>query len=249
MMGILDDKVAVVTGGGRGIGKAIAMKLAANGARVAVVSRSPGSCEAAAEAINAEFPGMAAPFAVDVADHDATIEMGKAVLEAFGKVNILVNNAGVTRDGLALRMSEDDWDTVVDTNLKGAFNCVKAFQRVLLKQDPASILNITSVVGLTGNAGQANYAASKAGLVGLTKSLAKEFSGRQVTVNAIAPGFISTDMTGELTEALQKQVLENIPLKRFGDVDDIATAALFLVSPQARYITGQVLTVDGGLAM
>jgi len=249
MMGNLNEQVAVVTGGGRGIGKAIAMKLAANGAKVAVVSRSEGSCGSAASEINAQFPGMATPFAVDVADFNATAEMGKAVLDAFGQVNILVNNAGVTRDGLALRMSEEDWDTVLDTNLKGAFNCVKAFQRSLLKAKPARILNISSVVGLTGNAGQANYAASKAGLIGLTKALAKEFAGRGVTVNAIAPGFITTDMTDELTDDQKKAVLDYIPLKSFGEADDIATAAAYLVSPEARYITGQVLAIDGGMAM
>ncbi len=248
-MGQLDDQVAVVTGGGRGIGKAIAQMFAANGAKVAVVSRSTASCEAAAEAINAEVPGAAMPFAVDIANYEATQAMGKAVLEAFGKVNVLVNNAGVTRDGLALRMSEEDWDTVLDTNLKGAFNCVQAFQRNLLKQSPARIINITSVVGLTGNAGQSNYAASKAGLIGLTKALAKEFSGRQVTVNAIAPGFISTDMTAELDEKVQTQVKDFIPLKRFGEAADVAAAALFLASPSAGYITGQVLSVDGGMAM
>ena len=160
-----------------------------------------------------------------------------------------MNNAGVTRDGLALRMSEDDWDTVLDTNLKGAFNAVKAFQRGLLKADNARIINISSVIGLMGNAGQANYAASKAGLIGFTKALAKEFAGRQVCVNAIAPGFIVTDMTDQLTEEVQEQIKSGIPLGSFGETADIANAVTFLASPASRYITGQVLTVDGGMVM
>ena len=187
MMGTLNEKIAVVTGGGRGIGKAIALRLAAEGAKVAVVSRNEASCGSASDEINATHPGSAQAFAMDVANTDATAEAGKAILDAYGKVDILINNAGVTRDGLALRMSESDWDEVLDTNLKGAFNCVKAFQRSLLKQQGARIINISSVVGLMGNAGQANYSASKAGLIGFTKALAKEFSGRGVTVNAVAP--------------------------------------------------------------
>jgi len=160
-----------------------------------------------------------------------------------------VNNAGVTRDGLALRMSEDDWDTVLDTNLKGAFNAVKAFQRTLLKAEDARIINISSVIGLMGNAGQANYAASKAGLIGFTKALAKEFAGRKVCVNAVAPGFIVTDMTDDLTEEVQEAIKKNIPLGSFGETSDIANAVMFLAGREARYITGQVLTVDGGMVM
>jgi 3-oxoacyl-[acyl-carrier protein] reductase len=175
--------------------------------------------------------------------------MGKRVLEDFGTVDILVNNAGLTRDGLLLRMSSEDWDAVIDTNLKGAFHMVKAFQRVMLKVKGARIINVASVIGLMGNAGQANYAASKAGLIGFTKSLAREFAGRGVTANAIAPGFISTDMTGALSEEIRNGILGKIPLGTFGEVGDIAAAALYLASAEARYVTGQVLVVDGGMVM
>lgn len=248
-MGKLQDKVAVVTGAGRGIGKAIAEKFAAEGAKVAIISRTEANSQAAAEAINAQYPGAAKGYAVDVANGSAVAELGKTILADFGHVDILVNNAGVTKDGLLLRMSEEDWDTVVDTNLKGAFNTVKAFQRSILKQKGARIINIASVIGLIGNAGQANYAASKAGLIGFTKSLAREFAGRGVTANVIAPGFISTDMTGVLDEKVKAAVLEKIPLGDFGQADDIAAAVTFLASPEARYITGQVLAVDGGMVM
>jgi 3-oxoacyl-[acyl-carrier protein] reductase len=248
-MGKLQDKVAVVTGAGRGIGKAIAEKLASEGARVAIVSRTEANSKAAADAINALHPGAARGYAVDVGNGAAVAEMGKQVLADFDHVDILVNNAGVTKDGLLLRMSEEDWDFVVDTNLKGAFHMVKAFQRSLLKQKGARIINIASVIGLMGNAGQANYAASKAGLIGFTKSLAKEYAGRGVTANVIAPGFIATDMTGVLDEKVKAAILEKIPLGDFGQAEDIAATALFLASPEARYITGQVLAVDGGMVM
>lgn len=248
-MGKLQDKVAVVTGAGRGIGKAIAEKLASEGAKVAIVSRTEANSKAAADAINALHPGAARGYAVDVGNGAAVAEMGKQVLADFDHVDILVNNAGVTKDGLLLRMSEEDWDFVVDTNLKGAFHMVKAFQRSLLKQKGARIINIASVIGLMGNAGQANYAASKAGLIGFTKSLAKEYAGRGVTANVIAPGFIATDMTGVLEEKVKAAILEKIPLGDFGQAEDIAATALFLASPEARYITGQVLAVDGGMVM
>ncbi len=248
-MANLQDKVAVVTGGGRGIGRAIAERLAADGASVAVLSRSESSCAGAAEAINQRYPGRAKAYAVDVADGEAFAAVGKRVLDDFGKVEILVNNAGITRDGLALRMSEADWDAVMDTNLKGAFNAVKAFQRTLLKQQGARIINISSVVGLMGNAGQANYAASKAGLIGLTKALAREFASRGVTVNAVAPGFITTDMTDALTDEQRSAIAANIPLGALGKPEDIASAVAFLAGPEASYITGQVLTVDGGMVM
>ena len=248
-MGILSDRVAVVTGAGRGIGRAIAEAFAAEGAKVAVVSRSESSCGAAAEAINAAHPEAAKAYAVDVADPSAVEELGKTVIGDFGKVDILVNNAGVTRDGLALRMSEDDWDTVLDTNLKGAFMVTKAFQRSILKQPSGRIINISSVVGLIGNAGQANYSASKAGLIGFTKALAREFAGRKITVNAIAPGFIETDMTEVLPEKAKDAALAQIPLGAMGTVDDISAAALYLASDGARYVTGQVLAVDGGMVM
>jgi len=243
------NKTAVVTGGGRGIGQEIARALAAEGAKVAVVSRSESSCGKAADEINAEFPGSAKAFAVDVADHTAVQELAKKISEEFGTVNILVNNAGVTRDGLLMRMKEEDWDTVLDTNLKGAFNTVKGFMRVLMKAEDARIINIASVIGLIGNAGQANYSASKAGLIGFTKAVARELAGRQVTCNAIAPGFITTDMTDELPAAVKEAVIGKIPLATFGNTKDIAEAVAFLASPSARYITGQVLAVDGGMTM
>lgn len=243
------NKTAVVTGGGRGIGQEIARALAAEGAKVAVVSRSAASCGKAAEEINAEFPGSAKSYAVDVADHTAVQELAKQITEDFGTVHILINNAGVTRDGLLMRMKEEDWDTVLDTNLKGAFNTVKAFMRVLMKAEDARIINIASVIGLIGNAGQTNYSASKAGLIGFTKAVARELAGRQVTCNAIAPGFITTDMTDELPENVKEAVIGKIPLASFGNTKDIAEAVAFLASPASRYITGQVLAVDGGMTM
>ncbi len=243
------NKVAVVTGGGRGIGQEIARMLAAEGAKVAVVSRSESSCGKAAEEINALYPGSAKAYAVDVADHAAVQELAKKIAEELGTVNILINNAGVTRDGLLMRMKEEDWDTVLDTNLKGAFNTVKAFMRVLMKAEDPRIINIASVIGLIGNAGQTNYSASKAGLIGFTKAVARELAGRSVTCNAIAPGFITTDMTDELPQAVKDAVIGKIPLATFGETRDIAEAVAFLASPAARYITGQVLAVDGGMTM
>ena len=248
-MSRLQDRVAVVTGAGRGIGKAIAERFAAEGAKVAVVSRTEANSVSAAEAINAQFPGAAKPYAVDVADSAAVLALGKQIIADFGTVDILVNNAGVTRDTLALRMSDEDWDLVLDTNLKGAFNLVKAVQRNILKSKCGRIINISSVIGLIGNAGQCNYAASKAGLIGFSKSLAREFAGRGVTVNAIAPGFISTDMTHGLNDQIKDEILKKVPLGCLGEASDISNAAAFLASDEARYITGQVLTVDGGMVM
>lgn len=239
----------MVTGAGRGIGKAIAKSFAAEGGRVAVVSRSEGSCQGAADEINAEFADAAKAYAVDVADHGAVQDLGKRVIADFGTVNVLVNNAGVTRDGLLMRMKDEDWDTVLDTNLKGAFNTVKAFQRNLMKAADPRIINIASVIGLIGNAGQANYSASKAGLIGFTKAIAKELAGRKVCCNAVAPGFISTDMTDELDEKMREGILANIPLKTFGETEDISHLVLFLASGEARYITGQVMACDGGMTM
>jgi 3-oxoacyl-[acyl-carrier protein] reductase len=243
------NKVAVVTGGGRGIGQEIARALAAEGAKVAVVSRSESSCGKAADEINALYLGAAKAYAVDVSDHAAVQELAKAIANDLGPVNILVNNAGVTRDGLMMRMKEEDWDTVLDTNLKGAFNTVKAFMRVLMKAEDPRIINIASVIGLIGNAGQVNYSASKAGLIGFTKAVARELAGRSVTCNAVAPGFITTDMTDELPQAVKDAVIGKIPLASFGETKDIAEAVVFLASPAARYITGQVLAVDGGMTM
>lgn len=248
-MSSFQDRVVVVTGAGRGIGKAIARSFVERGAKVAVASRTESNAVAAASELSALGPGIAKGYAVDVADYEATQAFGKQVAEELGVASILVNNAGITRDGLALRMGEDDWDAVLDTNLKGAFNVVKAFQRGLLKAEDARIVNISSVIGLMGNAGQCNYAASKAGLIGFTKALAKEFAGRRVCVNAVAPGFIVTDMTDELSPEVQAQIQANIPLGCFGEVEDISNAVVFLASKEARYITGQVLTVDGGMVM
>ena len=243
------DKVAVVTGAGRGIGNAIAARLARGGAKVAVISRTAENAQRSAEELNNEHEQCAKAYAVDVSDFSAMAETGKSVISDFGKVDILINNAGVTRDNLMLRMKEEEWDLVIDTNLKGAFNAVKAFQRSLLKQSGARIINVSSVIGLIGNAGQANYAASKAGVIGLTKSLAREFAGRAVTVNAIAPGFIVTDMTDSLSEELRQEIREKVPLGSFGEVDDVAAAACYLAGAGGRYITGQVISVDGGMVM
>jgi len=243
------DKVVVVTGAGRGIGNGIAKRLASKGAKVAALSRSMENAQSCADALNAEFPESSKPYSADVSDFDAMAEVGKIVLSDFGKVDVLVNNAGVTRDNLMLRMSEEEWDLVINTNLKGAFNSVKAFQRSLLKQNGARIINISSVIGLIGNAGQANYAASKAGLIGLTKSLAREFASRAVTVNAIAPGFIVTDMTDALSEELREGIKAKVPLGSLGEVDDVAAAVEYLAGEGGRYVTGQVLTVDGGMVI
>jgi len=243
-----------VTGAGRGIGREIAREFVLGGAKVAVASRTEANAASAASELNAlglNTPGggEAKGYAVDIADYASTQEFGKQVAADLGPVSILVNNAGVTRDGLALRMSEEDWDLVLDTNLKGAFNAVKAFQRSLLKAEDARIINISSVIGLMGNAGQANYAASKAGLIGLSKSVAKELAGKNVTCNVVAPGFIETDMTAGLPDAVKEGAKGFIPLKRFGRVEEIAGVISFLASPDASYITGQVLCVDGGMVM
>ena len=243
------DKIIAVTGAGRGIGQEIARAFAEEGARVALISRSESSCGSAAEEINKAFPGSCTAYAVDVASHDAVQEIAKRIGDEIGVVNVLVNNAGVTRDGLLMRMKEEDWDAVLDTNLKGAFNTVKAFMRPLMKGENSRIINIASVIGLIGNAGQANYSASKAGLIGFTKAVARELAGRAVTCNAIAPGFITTDMTDELPENVKQAVIGKIPLGTFGNTEDIAKTVLFLASPAARYITGQVIAVDGGMTM
>jgi 3-oxoacyl-[acyl-carrier protein] reductase len=240
---------AIVTGAGRGIGEAIARRLAHNGAHVACVSRTETNAAKTAGAVNAISPNSARPYAVDVADRKAVSTLCEQILTDFGRVDILVNNAGLTRDGLAMRMSEQDWDLVLDTNLKGAFNFIQGVMRPMIKQRSGRIINISSVAGLTGNAGQANYAASKAGLIGLTKSLARELASRAITVNAVAPGFITTDMTTVLPDNVKTAVLAQIPMARFGDPEDIAAAVAFLASPEAKYITGQTLTVDGGMVM
>ena len=245
---ILENQVAVVTGAGRGIGRAIALKLAEVGANIVCVSRTEANSQKVTDEV-AALGRKSWAVAVDVGDTMAVESVVAKILEDTGGVNILVNNAGVTRDGLLMRMSEEDWDTVLDTNLKGAFTMTKAFTRPLRKAENARIINIASVVGLTGNASQANYAASKAGLIGFTKSCAKELAKSGVTVNAIAPGFIATDMTDELSDKVKDAIKDNIPMGEFGAVEDIAAAVLYLANPCARYVTGQVLTVDGGMVM
>jgi 3-oxoacyl-[acyl-carrier protein] reductase len=247
-MSQLANQIAVVTGAGRGIGRAIALKFAAEGAGVVCVSRTAENSEKVANEIGA-LGCKAWAFAVDVADSAAVNAAAVKILADCGKVDILVNNAGVTRDGLLMRMSDEDWDTVLNTNLKGAFFFTKAFSRAFARQRAGRIINVSSVIGLIGNAGQCNYAASKAGLIGFTQSVAKELASRGITVNAIAPGFIETDMTSELKPEMRDAILKQIPLGSFGSAEDIAGAALFLASPAARYVTGQVLTVDGGMVM
>jgi 3-oxoacyl-[acyl-carrier protein] reductase len=247
-MSQLANQIAVVTGAGRGIGRAITLRFAAEGADVVCVSRTVENSEKVAAEVQATGR-QAWAIAVDVGDAAAVAAAGEQILAAAGRVDILVNNAGITRDGLAMRMSEADWDAVLDTNLKGAFLFTKALVRGMIKQRSGRIINLASVIGLMGNAGQCNYAASKAGLIGLTMSLARELASRGITVNALAPGFIETDMTAALNAALREELLKRIPLGSFGQPDDIAAAALFLASPGARYITGQVLTVDGGMVM
>lgn len=245
----LTNKTAVITGGGRGIGKCIALKLASLGANI-VIGDIPSSADAqqTVEEINAS--GAKAIFcACDVRSFEDMEQVIKAAAETFGSVDILVNNAGITRDMLMMRMKEQDWDDVLDINLKGAFQGIKAASRIMTKQRSGCIINITSVVGLMGNAGQVNYSASKAGLVGLTKSVAKEFAARGIRCNAVAPGFIQSDMTDQLPDEVKQQYLNNIPLKRFGVAEDIASAVAFLASDMASYITGQVISVNGGLYM
>ena len=244
----LENLTAVVTGAGRGIGRAIALKLAEAGANVVCLSRTEANSQKVADEITA-LGRQSWAVAVDVGDTAAVEAAVAKILEDTGGVNILVNNAGVTRDGLLIRMTEADWDAVLDTNLKAAFTLTKAFARPMRKADNARIINISSVVGLMGNAGQANYAASKAGLIGFTKSCAKEFAVSGITVNAIAPGFIATDMTDELSDKVKDAIKANIPMGEFGEVDDIAEAVAYLAGPSARYVTGQVLTVDGGMVM
>ena len=244
----LENKIAVVTGAGRGIGRAIALKFAGAGAHVVCVSRTAENSEKVANEIRV-LGRNAWAHAVDVADAKAVAESAEKILNETGRVDILVNNAGITRDGLLMRMGDDDWDAVLNTNLKGAFSFTKAFTRPMAKQRSGRIINISSIIGLIGNAGQCNYAASKAALIGFTKSVAKELASRGITANAIAPGFIETDMTAVLDDKLKTELLGRIPLARLGQAEDIADAALFLAGPGAAYITGQVLTVDGGMVM
>ena len=246
---MLENKVALVTGAGRGIGRAIAIALAKEGAEVVV--NYNGSEERAKEVKQTieENGGKASIYKCNVSDFETCEAMIKDIVKEHGRLDILVNNAGITRDNLLMKMSEEDFDAVIQTNLKGVFNCTRHIARQMLKQKSGRIINISSVSGVLGNAGQANYCAAKAGVIGLTKSAAKELASRGITVNAVAPGFIKTEMTDVLKDDIKKAIMENIPMKAFGETEDIANAVAFLASEEARYITGQVISVDGGMAM
>ncbi|BAL82440.1 putative 3-oxoacyl-[acyl-carrier protein] reductase [Selenomonas ruminantium subsp. lactilytica TAM6421] len=246
---LLDGKVALVTGASRGIGRAIALKLAAEGAKVAI---NYAGNTAKAEEVKAEIEkngGEAILVQADVADAAAVETMVNATVEAFGQIDILVNNAGITRDGLMMRMKDEDFDAVINTNLKGVFYCTKLVSKLMMKKRSGRIINMASVVGLMGNAGQTNYAAAKAGVIGFSKSAAKELAARGITVNMVAPGFIDTDMTAAMTDKAREMTLTGIPLNRMGTPEDVANAVAFLVSDNASYITGQVINVDGGMVM
>ena len=241
----LSNKIAVITGASQGIGKVIAEVLSSAGAHVICVARTENKIKALANEINKKS-GTASYKPCDISDGEAFASLINDTVKEYGKLDILINNAGITKDALVMRMNEDQWDTVINTNLKGAFHGMKAAIRPMMKNRSGRIINITSIVGLTGNPGQANYAASKAGLIGMTKSIAKEVATRGITVNCIAPGWIGTDMTDELPDATKDQFLSRIPIGRIGAPEDIAHAALFLASDEANYITGQTITVDGG---
>ncbi len=244
----LENKTAIVTGASRGIGRAIALRLAGEGATLVVTATSVEGARNTASAI-VEAGGKARAAAVNVAEFSQVDSLLKETKDTEGSIDILVNNAGITRDNLLLRMSQEQWDEVLAVNLKGTFNCIRAASKVLMKQRAGKIINITSVVGVMGNAGQANYCASKAGVIGLTKSVARELAPRNIQVNAVAPGFIATDMTADLPEDVKDGLLGSIPLGRLGEARDVAAVVSFLASPDSDYITGQVLHVDGGMAM
>ncbi|HOP94654.1 MAG TPA: 3-oxoacyl-[acyl-carrier-protein] reductase [Dictyoglomaceae bacterium] len=246
---MLDGKVALVTGGSRGIGRATALALSREGAKILINYK--GNEEAALETLKElkEFGGEGEIYKADVSIEEEVEGLFSFLLEKWGKLDILVNNAGITRDNLLLRMKVEEWDKVINTNLKGTFLCTKAAVKIMLKQKSGRIINISSIVGLKGNIGQANYASAKAGIIGFTKSVAREVASRGITVNAIAPGFISTEMTLVLSEEMRKKILEEIPLGRFGTCEDVAAAVKFLASDEANYITGVVLNIDGGLGI
>lgn len=246
---MLTDKIALVTGGSRGIGRQTAITLASYGATVIV--NYNGSKNKADEVVQEieKNGGTAVSYGCNVADYEAVESMMKDIVKEYGRLDILVNNAGITKDGLLMKMSEEDYDAVLDTNLKGTFNCIKHISRQMLKQKAGRIINLSSVVGLYGNAGQVNYSASKAGVVGITKSVAKELGSRGITVNAVAPGFIVTEMTDAMPEDAKKQVADRIAMKCLGSVDDVAQTVVFLASDKAGYITGQVICVDGGMSI
>lgn len=247
-MSELKDKVAIVTGASRGIGRAIALRLAESGADVVVTATSRKSAENVAGEIE-KLGRKALPVAVNVAVYEEVESLVKTALETFSRIDILINNAGINRDNLLVRMSQEEWDTALNVNLKGTFNCIRAATKSFMKQRSGKIINITSVVGVTGNAGQANYCASKAGIIGLTKAAARELAARNVQVNAIAPGYIATDMTEQLSEEIKTELKKTIPLGRIGAPQDVAELVAFLASERANYITGQTIHVDGGMVM
>lgn len=246
---LLDGKIALITGASRGIGRAIALELAKAGATIAI--NYAGNMKAAEEVerMIVEQGGKAMIIQADISKTEAIDHMVDAVMDAYGRIDILVNNAGITRDNLLMRMKENDWDDVLNTNLKSVYYCTKVVSKSMVKQRSGRIINMTSVVGLTGNAGQSNYAAAKAGVIGFSKSMAKELASRGITVNLVAPGFIDTDMTAGLPEKVKEELLKSIPLAKLGNPEDVAKAVLFLASDAASYITGQTLNVDGGMVM
>jgi len=243
---ILKEQVSIITGGARGIGKAIALRLAEEGSNIAICDVNPDILGATSRDIESKGVSVLAE-KVDVTDAEDVQKFTQKVLDKFGKINILINNAGITRDGLLVRMNDGDWDAVLSVNLKGTFNCTKAVAKAMMKSRAGKIVNIASIIGIVGNGGQANYAASKGGVIAFTKSIAKELGSRNINVNAIAPGFIETDMTAKLSEDVKNAIMKQVPLGKWGNVSDVANLALFLVSDASNYITGQVIQVDGGM--
>ena len=244
----LKDQTVIVTGSARGIGKEIASAFANEGATVIISDINAEAASATAEEL-VKAGHTSSSFACDVTDMNSVSEMVNKILDKYNRIDILVNNAGITKDNLLLRMSEQEWDAVISTNLKGVFTCTKVIIKSMMKARKGKIINIASIIGITGNAGQSNYAASKAGIIGFTKSIAKEFASRGITANAVAPGFIKTEMTEKLSDKAREEIFKNIPLNKLGTPEDVAGVCLFLASPDADYITGQTIVVDGGMAM